>query len=212
MIESGDASAILPDVAAYYSDKLAEHGPTPNGSDWKDATSQRVRFDKLLTLVEAPSASLLDLGCGYGALLPHARATGFVGTYLGTDISLAMVETARRLHEKDPAARFDHGVTPDQPCDYAVASGVFNVRLHYSAVSWQNYMEEMVALMDRMSRRGFAFNCLTSYSDHDRKRPDLYYADPLVWFDLCKRRYAKAVALLHDYGLWEWTLLIRKDR
>lgn len=30
-------------------------------------------------------------------------------------------------------------------------------------------------------------------------------------FDLCKRRYSKNVALLHDYGLYEFTILIRKQ-
>jgi hypothetical protein len=38
----------------------------------------------------------------------------------------------------------------------------------------------------------------------------LYYADPCALFDLCKRRYSKHVALLHDYGLYEFTILVRK--
>ena len=64
--------------------------------------------------------------------------------------------------------------------------------------------------LDRTSRLGFAFNCLTSYSDADKKRDYLYYADPCKLFDLCKRRYSKQVALLHDYGLYEFTILVRK--
>ena len=61
------------------------------------------------------------------------------------------------------------------------------------------------------SRRGFAFNLLTSYSDVDRRRPDLYYADPLAYFDHCKRTFSRNVALLHDYGEWEFTILVRLD-
>ena len=205
-------AGILSDVAAYYSGRLAEHGPTPRGVDWKDAASQQARFDALLTLVEDPAASLLDLGCGFGALLPHARMKGFRGLYVGTDIAPSMIESAWQLHKADAATRFERGMAPAEPCDYAVASGVFNVRLHHDAARWQAYMEATVALMDRSSRRGFAFNCLTSYADLDRMRPDLHYADPLAWFDLCRRRHGRAVALLHDYGLWEWTLIVRKDR
>jgi len=41
-------------------------------------------------------------------------------------------------------------------------------------------------------------------------RPDLHYADPCVLFDRCKRRHSPRVALLHDYGLWEFTILVRK--
>jgi SAM-dependent methyltransferase len=209
---TGPDDAILTDVAAYYSGKLAEHGTTAHGVDWKDAASQHVRFNALLTLVEDPAASLLDVGCGFGALLPYARARGFFGVYLGTDIAPAMLDAARRLHAADASAHFLQGIALDQPCDYAVASGIFNVRLTHDPARWQSYMEEMVTLMDRNVRRGFAFNCLTAYSDADRMRPDLHYADPLAWFDYCKRTFARSIALLHDYGLWEWTLIVRKDR
>ncbi len=66
-------------------------------------------------------------------------------------------------------------------------------------------------VLDRTSRSGFAFNCLTSYSDADKMREYLYYADPCALFDLCKRRYSRNVALLHDYGLYEFTILVRKQ-
>ena len=66
------------------------------------------------------------------------------------------------------------------------------------------------ALKAKLSRTGFAFNALSLYSDPDRRRPDLYYADPLYWFDHCKRRYCRFVALLHDYPLYEFTILVRK--
>ena len=42
-------------------------------------------------------------------------------------------------------------------------------------------------------------------------QPRLFYADPARLFTHCKTRYARNVALLHDYGLYEFTLLIRKD-
>ncbi len=56
------------------------------------------------------------------------------------------------------------------------------------------------------------FNCLTSYSDPEKKRDELYYADPCALFDMCKRRYSRQVALLHDYGLYEFTILVRSDK
>ena len=63
----------------------------------------------------------------------------------------------------------------------------------------------------RLSLRGFASNFLTKYSDAGKMRFDLYYADPLFLFDYCKRNFSKNVALLHDYHLYDFTLLIRKD-
>ncbi len=68
----------------------------------------------------------------------------------------------------------------------------------------------MLARFDALSTRGFAFNMLTSYSEPEKMRHDLYYGDGPFFFDICRRRYAQNVALLHDYGRWEWTLLVRK--
>ena len=53
---------------------------------------------------------------------------------------------------------------------------------------------------------------LTSYSDPAQKqRPTSFTPTPLHFFDLCKRRYSKNVALLHDYGLYEFTIIVRKN-
>jgi hypothetical protein len=40
-------------------------------------------------------------------------------------------------------------------------------------------------------------------------RDHLYYADPGEFFEICKRVYSRNVALLHDYGLYEFTILVR---
>ena len=64
--------------------------------------------------------------------------------------------------------------------------------------------------MNQISTKGFSFNVLTSYSDKEFMRDYLYYANPLDLFDYCKKNFSKQVALLHDYNLYEFTLLIRK--
>ena len=56
-----------------------------------------------------------------------------------------------------------------------------------------------------------AFLLLTKYSEKEYMRDNLYYADPLFIFDYCKRNFSKQVALLHDYGLYEFTILVKKD-
>jgi hypothetical protein len=69
-------------------------------------------------------------------------------------------------------------------------------------------MFNTIADLASLGTRGFAFNALTAYSDADRQRPDLYYADPLELFGHC-RTFSRFVALLHDYPLYEFTLLVR---
>jgi hypothetical protein len=40
---------------------------------------------------------------------------------------------------------------------------------------------------------------------------DLYYGDPCFLFDYCKRHFSKNIVLLHDYNLYDFTLIERKD-
>jgi hypothetical protein len=75
---------------------------------------------------------------------------------------------------------------------------------------WRAYVLETIGSLDALSTRGFAFNMLSTYSDPEKRRDDLFYADPCEMFDLCKRRFATRVALLHDYRLFEFTVLVRK--
>jgi hypothetical protein len=123
-----------------------------------------------------------------------------------------MIQAARARHANAPGARFVEGARPPSAADYSIASGIFNVRLQRSDAEWLAYILATLDDLDRASTKGFAFNCLTSYSDADRMRDYLYYADPCRIFDHCKRRYSRDVALLHDYGLYEFTILVRKAR
>ena len=204
-------SRILADVAEYYRGKLRQFGATPTGVDWKDEASQNTRFDQLLQLVADPARSLVDFGCGVGALLGHMRGRGLTGPYRGIDIEAEMIAAAATRWAEEPAAVFEIGASPSRAADYAVASGIFNVRLRHDEAIWRAHVLGVLAEMDRSSRLGFAFNCLTSYADADRMRSDLYYADPCFYFDLCKRNYSRHVALLHDYGLYEFTIIVRKE-
>lgn len=203
---------ILVEVAKYYAAKLAEHGETPRGVDWNGEESQALRFDQLAQIIQ-PSAgfSINDLGCGYGALFDYLSSRRHDFAYKGSDISADMITAAQKRYSNSTNAHFSVAAEPPEMADYGIASGIFNVRLRLSDAEWYNYLRTTLDVLNRTSRIGFAFNCLTSYSDADMMRDYLYYADPCILFDLCKRRYSSRVALLHNYGLYEFTILVRKE-
>jgi len=201
----------LEDVARYYAAKLAEYGETPRGVDWNGEQSHVLRFSQLTKLIDSASRfSINDLGCGYGALFGYLTSRFQEFDYRGYDVSADMVQVAARRYAAKCNARFLTASEPEELADYGIASGIFNVRLGHGDVEWRGHMETTLNVLDRTSRKGFAFNCLTSYSDVDKRKDYLYYANPCDVFDLCKRRYSRHVALLHDYGLYEFAVLVRK--
>jgi SAM-dependent methyltransferase len=209
VITAAEAS-ILTDVAAYYAAKLETHGSTPQGVDWNGFASHETRHGQFLRLLEVnPDASVIDLGCGYGDFLRFLRATGHRGCFVGYDIAPAMIEKARELHGESDGHRWRIGAEPTEGADFAIASGIFNVKGDVLNDCWTRYVHRTVDLLARAGRRGFAFNMLSMSSDPDRRRQNLYYAEPTEMLAHCLSHYGRSVALLQDYGLYEFTMVVR---
>lgn len=205
--------SLLSDIASYYAEKIREYGDTPRGVDWNGAETQTIRFEQLCKVIDPAAScfSINDLGCGYGALLSYLRDKHTSLTYLGVDLSNEMILAAEQRYATGDDAQFLVSAKPNRLAHYGIASGIFNVRLDRTDAEWFEYLQDTLDILDATSSFGFSFNCLTSYSDEEKKRDWLYYADPCQLFNLCKRRYSSQVALLHDYGLYEFTILVRKQ-
>lgn len=198
-------------VAAYYTRTVEKYGATPRGVDWRCAASQELRFVQLLKVCDFTRPfSLNDVGCGYGALVSYLawRHSGSEIDYLGIDGSAAMVRRARRRHGRD-AARFALGWVSPRVTDYSVASGIFNVKLEHSLESWERHVASTLAAMNETSRRAFAVNFMGPEGiSHGAE--GLYRTTPQPWIRHCEREFGGRVEVLLNYGLREFTLLIRK--
>ncbi|MCX8070705.1 MAG: class I SAM-dependent methyltransferase, partial [Thermodesulfovibrionales bacterium] len=192
-------------------EKMIAFGEQSRGVDWNGEESHRIRFEQLTKILYPINDffSINDLGCGYGALIDYLDANGFNYRYFGYDISDEMIKRAKsRFFHKHNCNFYNHCEMNE--ADYTIANGIFNVRLDVEDDKWLGYILKTLALINEKSTRGFAFNILTSYSDAEYKKEYLYYADPCFFFDFCKRHFSKWVSLLHDYGLYEFTILVRK--
>lgn len=201
---------ILKQVNKYYTQKIAEYGATHQGVDWNSPESQNLRFDQLLKVTRDESdSSIIDYGCGYGAMAAYIRERGYTGPYFGFDISGAMIKEARKQQSHILDCTFVTDAVSLGVVDYTIASGIFNVKQEVPHDQWLTYVIDTIRTLAEHSKKGFAFNMLTAYSDKDKMRPDLFYADPCFFIDHCIRTYSRHVAMLHDYGLYEFTILVR---
>jgi SAM-dependent methyltransferase len=199
------------DIAAYFTSVHDEAGSSPLGVGWNGEASQRIRFEQLCKIIDpAEPYSINELGCGYGALHDYLLQIGTSPDYAGYDVSEAMIDGARQHLAGRENVSLECSGKPLRLADYSVASGLFNVRMGRPDDEWLSFIIATLDEMNRNSGKAFSFNALTKYSDPEKMRPDLYYADPLVLFDHCKRHYSRNVALLHDYEIYDFTILVRK--
>lgn len=198
----------------YFTEKFDAFGPSPKGVDYNGPEAQAIRFEQLIKVID-PSRpfSVIDYGCGYGALFDFIYKKGWEFKYYGIDLIEKMVSAGRELHKDSPNAHFSVREGDVPACDYLLAGAIFNIKLDSAYNEWQTMITDTLHHMNGLCRMGFSFNMLTKYSDEDRmaQRPDLFFGDPLFFFDFCKRNFSQNVALLHDYGIYDFTILVRKD-
>jgi len=198
----------------YFTEKLETFGATAKGVDYNGEEARRIRFAELVKIINpAKPFSIIDYGSGYGAMFEYLHAKGWEFDYYGVDLIEKMVIAGREKYKDFSNAHFTADEKELPVADYLVAAGIFNIKLESPYDEWQEFVCKTLPSMNALCSKGFSFNMLTKYSDADRmaERPDLFYGDPLFFFDFCKRNFSRNVALLHDYGLYDFTILVRKD-
>lgn len=205
----------LAPISAYYTARLRRHGATPLGVDWPNRLNQELRFVQLLKICKFGAPLVLnDVGCGYGALLGHLwrRHRSEPIAYQGTDVSAAMVAAARRRWRHRTWASFDHAADCTRRADYSVASGIFNVKLDCPTSVWEARVQQTLAALQRHSRSGFAVNFIAPPSPGRSSPPELYRPAAAQWREWIERELHWQTEVLQDYGLPEYTLLVRPQQ
>jgi SAM-dependent methyltransferase len=203
----------LDKISNLYSENLSEHGDQSKAVGWPTADSQELRFEKLTQVISEMDSpfSVNDYGCGYGAHLEYLLQKKYcVSGYNGYDLSEEMLNKSKdRLKDFKGDLKLINSSKISTTADFTFVSGTFNVRFEATYDEWKKFVGESLTMINESSRIGFSFNLLSKYVDWEE--PHLFYGNPCYWFDYCKVNYSKQVSLLHDYPLYEWTILVRKE-
>ena len=198
----------------YFNKKVELYGATPGAADYNGAEAQLTRFEQLVKVIN-PSLpfTIIDYGCGYGALFDFLQNKNWQFEYCGFDMLEKMVSAGRESHRGVLNAYFEYSEDKLKAKDYLVACSIFNNKFEAEKIEWQDMILQTLARMNSLCTKGFSFDMLTKYSDAERmeQRPDLFFGDPLFFFDYCKRNFSRNVTLLHDYELYDFTILVHKD-
>lgn len=203
---------ILDKVEKLYTNSLKKHGIDSKAVGWNSKESQILRFDKMVEVIDEKDKpfTVNDLGCGYGSMFKYFIENSFnVTKYNGYDISEDMLKVAKQQIGDNNKVELLKNSKLKSKTDYSFVSGIFNVKFEEKDEIWKKFIENTLQNLYNCSLKGFAFNVLTSYVDY--KEEHLYYADPMYFFNFCKKNFSKKVSLIHDYDLWEWTMIVKKN-
>lgn len=198
----------------YYARCFAEHGASPRGVDWQNWQTLALHYDKMLAVIEPDLAvsrvSLLDVGCGFGGLLDHAKSKGIALDYTGIDIVPAMVEHGQKRHADAKFATtsiFDFN--PERAFDYVVCNGVLTEKLDVSIKVFDEFARRVIRRMFELCERGIAFNLMTTHVNFTA--PNLFYKNPLETMAFCAAELSSKFRVDHAYPHYDYTAYVFRE-
>lgn len=201
-------------LVAHYSDCFSRHGATAQGVDWPKEADALTRHRVMLNIIrehDFPGCSLLDLGCGYGALKDTIDTLGLSLEYTGIDLSEPLLESARQRH---PSLAFHQRDILQHPLDaqsvdYVLMNGVLTEKRDLSFEAMERFMQALLKAAYAACRKGIAFNVFRTQVDFED--PKLFYMpyDRLAAF--LGAELSRNLVFRGDYGLWEYTVYVYRE-
>jgi SAM-dependent methyltransferase len=198
------------DVQHLYTETFKEHGPTAKGVGWQDHEVQRRRLLKLIDGQQYGISSILDVGCGYGALveeLARIRSMWFNHVkYVGIDIVPEMIAVAKSRYEKRRKETMHFNTRTFHLFDVRNMASMdgrqelYDLVVCSGALSYYDMPEkmEMLDAMWALTGKVLAFNM---------RAVDTYIGDLTM---ILPRFGTSNWKVYHDYGLDDMTVVVKR--
>jgi SAM-dependent methyltransferase len=196
----------------HYNKTFQKYGACSQGVDWGSKEKLALaRQYKMLNVVKNKQAisTILDVGCGYGALLDVIKIEKLDLVYTGIDLVEIMIESALKKHLGNNFICGDILNIDIGDYDYVVCNGILTQKMDISTLVMNKFAQELIKKMYQISNYGVAFNVMTTYVNF--QKDNLYYRNPAELVSWCMSELTPHVNLDSAYDPWyEYTIYLYK--
>ncbi|MFN6069020.1 MAG: class I SAM-dependent methyltransferase [Pseudanabaena sp.] len=197
----------------HYRETFLLHGATSKGVDWGEKEwASLLRQSKMLEVINntgKSNVSLLDVGCGYGALADIIKKQELSIDYTGIEVVKEMLEVAKKNH---PNHQFIHGDILEVEIgryDYVVCNGILTQKLDTSILEMNQFAQRLIRKLFEICNCGVAFNLMTTFVNF--QSDNLYYRNPAELMAWCMSELTPHIRVDCAYQLWyEYTVYLYK--
>jgi SAM-dependent methyltransferase len=196
-VSAGDTTR----AAQLYNSRFEQFGRDIRTVGWGSEADQRLRFEVLLRGFDPAGKTVLDVGCGLGALVPFLQERCGDFRYLGIDVAERLVADARAAHG-GPGREFlvgDLFSLELPPADLVLLSGALSLK----SEGIEDYARRTLERMFGLAREAACLNFLSKYVDYELEKNQHYQPETVFGW---AKQVARKVNLIHDYPLYEFTI------
>lgn len=188
-----------------YKKTFALHGSGIKSLQWNNYTSASSRYRELVTDLDFSDRHILDVGCGFGDLLPFIRAKTRNFHYTGVDRQPEFVAEAQKRYPDYDFIEGDYLTKPSkQKYDIIMCSGVLNAKRE----DYLDFRKEAVTLLFSRAKEAAAFNMAGHFPQPENKASsNIFYANAQTILDHCFTLTNKII-FRQSYSTKDFTVIL----
>lgn len=201
-------------IYEHYDECFSKHGDSAKGVDWPNELDAKKRYEVMLGLIDvtAPSASILDIGCGAGHFLDHLNNNPQKPKliYTGLDISEKFIHHCKTKHPQSQWILADLLIQKlDSTYDYVIMNGVFTEKVTLSFNEMLVFWKDLLSEAFKYANKGLVFNVMSTQVDWERD--DLFHLPLDVMANFVSKDLSRHFSIRKDYGLYEYAVYIYRQ-
>lgn len=199
------------ELREYYKERFQRYGVDERALGWS-RNKQDVRFYALTKYFDLDSASVLDIGCGFGDFVNYADRAGIkYSKYLGIDLNDDFIKVARKKHNSTKVKFINDDFLDMQieSVDFAFASGIFGHLIFENEEQQYSYIDEVFSKTLSIVQEGMAFDFLSSNVDYRTSARD-FHADPARILNIAYH-HSRNILLNNSIMPFEYSIVLFKD-
>lgn len=190
-----------------YQKGLQKYGPEARALQWRSKEAAELRYEQLIADIDFEGKSVLDVGCGFGDIIPFISSKSRKFKYTGVDIVPEFIRVAKKRYSGNQFLIRDYFGDPlEGVFDIIVSSGTLNVNLQNALL----YRKKAIKAMFEHANEIIGFNMAGGYPQPENKKINrVYFADSLKILEYCLGLTNKLI-FRHHYRKKDFTMVMFK--
>ncbi|OGI25062.1 MAG: hypothetical protein A3J76_02405 [Candidatus Moranbacteria bacterium RBG_13_45_13] len=190
-----------------YSKAFKKHKGSIKSLMWNSYASAVIRYREITKDINFNDKTILDVGCGFGDIIPFIAAKSTVFQYTGIDLTKEFIEEAKKRYPDYSFMAENYFKRPfPKKFDIILCSGALNG--NYGKGTTETRKQAIKTMFDRC-KIAVAFNMAGSMSPTSKKNSIIYYADSMEILKYCAT-LSKRLILRNHYHPRDFTIIIFK--
>lgn len=190
-----------------YQDSYKKYGIGPKALKWHSEKAARQRYEQIVADIDFNKKSILDVGCGFGDIIPYIADKSKNFNYTGIDLVPEFIREAKRVYPKHRFFADDYFKQPlEKKFDIIICCGALNGNYNDNL----GFRKKAIKTMFNHTKECFVFNMAGKHPKPKTARhSNVWFADSKTIYNFCKT-LSKKVLLKNDYHFNDFTIVMFK--